>query len=347
MKVVLYYNRFSSKLVANVIEFLKSYGIDYNVTYSKISENELKDYDLIIVLGEDRDVLTVSHFMKNVSVPILGISVSGSNVFLMESSVTEIEMVVEKVSMGEYHVVEVSRIDVSINGQPSESVPCALNEVAIFPTKSATLMEHTLIVDGEFIWRDYSDGVIVATPTGSTAYSLSAGGPILLPTSKTFVIVSVNSLDLTRRPLVVSEQSKIEVKEISSRCDCEVIIDGSKRFKLDEEVHMTRAEKPALFVKLSREPEMTKRMAKKVLLARELMDMPPSAKLILKTLEYEGPLTQKDIIAKTLLPPRTVRHALSLLLNKGLVQKQPLLRDARQDLYYVSMKFRTVSQAIA
>jgi len=301
-----------------------------------ISEKDLEGYDMILVLGEDRDVLSVSHFMKKISIPILGVSVSGGNMFLMESSVTEIEKIIEKISMGEYYVIEVSRINVRINGQPEESVPCALNEVAIFPTKSATLMEHTLIVDGEFIWRDYSDGVIVATPTGSTAYALSAGGPILLPTSKTFVVVSVNSLDLTRRPLVVSESSKIEVKEINSRCDCEVIIDGSQRFKLDEEVHMERAEKPALFVKLTREPEMIKRMAKKVLLAKELMDMPPSAKLILKTLEYEGPLTQKDIIAKTLLPPRTVRHALSILLNKGLVQKQPLLRDARQDLYYVT-----------
>lgn len=338
MRVLLYYNRFNSKLVDEITVHLKNYDIDYSATHSKVTEEELKDYNLVIVLGEDRDVLTISHFMKRVSIPILGISVSGSNVFLMESSLAEVERVIEKISMGEYHIIEVSRIDVSINGQLNEDVPCALNEVAIFPTKSATLMEHTLLVDDEFIWRDYSDGVIVATPTGSTAYALSAGGPILLPTSKTFVIVSVNSLDLTRRPLVVSESSKIEIKEISSRCDCEVIIDGSQRFKLDEEVHLKKAEKPALFIKLTKEPEMIKRMAKKVLLAKELMDMPPSAKLILKTLEYEGPLTQKDIVAKTLLPPRTVRHALSLLINKGLVQKQPLLRDARQDLYYVTTK---------
>ena len=334
-RLLLYFGKPSSKLADAIGRVLESYGVSYDVAHGRLSEDQLEGFDLVVVVGEDRDVLTVSHAMRERVVPVLGLSVSGNSTFLMEAGVGEVESVVEKLGAGEYHVAEVSRLSVSLDGS-SEGVPCALNEVAVFPSRSATLMEHTLVVDDEVVWRDYSDGVIVATPTGSTAYALSAGGPILLPSSKAFVVVSVNSLDLTRRPLVVSEDSVIEIREVSSRCDCEVVVDGSHRFKVEDRVVIRRAERPALFVRLSRGSDTARRIAKKVMLAKELMDMPPSAKLILKILEYEGPLTQKDIIAKTLLPPRTVRHALSILMSRGLVHKQPLLRDARQDLYYVA-----------
>ncbi len=341
MRLLVHYNRISNRLLEHVEKILDKYDVDYEIAIGKIDEEYLRDFDIALVLGGDREVLSFSHYMRDYVIPIFGVNISGSTSFLTELSINELEMGIEKLILDEYNVVTATRIEVLINDIEDKSIPLALNEVAIFPSRSATLMEYLLIVDGEEIWRDYSDGVIVATPTGSTAYSLSVGGPILLPSSKTFVIVSVNSLDLTRRPLVVSENSVIELKDISSRCDCEVIIDGSYRFKIEDRVKIRKAKTPIKFVKITKEPETLRRMTRKVMLAKELMDMPPSAKLILKVLEYEGPLTQKDIIAKTLLPPRTVRHALSILLKRGLISKQPLLRDARQDLYYVNIKLKS------
>lgn len=335
LKVLVYYNRVSNRILDTLSKTLRSYDIDYDFLSNKVSEKQIQDFDIAIVLGGDREILAFSHFMKNVSIPILGVSTSGETTFLTELTINEISKGIEKLVEEEYEIEYATRIEAKI----SEDAPPALNEIAIFPSKSATLMEYLLVVDDEEIWRDYSDGVIIATPTGSTAYSLSAGGPILLPTSRSLVIVSVNSLDLTRRPLVVSENSIIKLEEISSKCDCELIIDGTHRFKIEDSVTIRKSKVPVKFIKITKVPETLKRMSKKIMLSKELMDMPPSAKLILKVLEYEGPLTQKDIITKTLLPPRTVRHALSLLLKKGFIRKQPLLRDVRQDLYYVNVNF--------
>ena len=83
--------------------------------------------------------------------------------------------------------------------------------MAVFPSKSAMLMEHTLSINGDQVWHDSSDGIIISTPIGSSAYSMSAGGPVIFQSSNVFGIVSVNSLDTTRRPLIVSDNSIIEI----------------------------------------------------------------------------------------------------------------------------------------
>ena len=102
-------------------------------------------------------------------------------------------------------------LGVKIDGK---NVYPVLNDVAVFSSKSAMLMEHTLRVNGEEVWHDNSDGIIVSTPIGSSAYSMSAGGPVLFQDSAVFEIISVNSLDVTRRPIIVSNDSSIEIDDI-------------------------------------------------------------------------------------------------------------------------------------
>ncbi|PJB97602.1 MAG: sugar kinase, partial [Nitrosopumilales archaeon CG_4_9_14_0_8_um_filter_34_10] len=92
----------------------------------------------------------------------------------------------------------------------------------------------------------------------------------------------------------------------------------------------------AKIIRLKKDSTAISALAKKVHLAEELLSMPPSSKLLLKTLEYEGALTQKDLANKTLLPSRTVRLALSHLLKKGYVKKKVSIRDARQKIYEIS-----------
>ena len=111
-------------------------------------------------------------------------------------------------------IEEVPRLGVKIDGK---NVYPVLNDVAVFSSKSAMLMEHTLRVNGEEVWHDNSDGIIVSTPIGSSAYSMSAGGPVLFQDSEVFEILSVNSLDVTRRPIIVSNSSSIEIDDISAR----------------------------------------------------------------------------------------------------------------------------------
>ena len=194
-------------------------------------------------------------------------------------------------------------------------------------------MEHILKIDKKDVWHDKSDGVIVATPTGSTAYSMSAGGPMVLQRSQVFVVVSVNSVDNTRRPLVIPNETTIEVADIMSRYHCEVVLDGGARVGVKKTLECHKHQFPARFARLVSDSSPLSIIAKKVKLAEDLLTMPPSAKLILKTLEYEGALSQKEISTRTMLPERTVRLSLKHLLGRGHVKKKTSLRDARQRIY--------------
>ena len=195
------------------------------------------------------------------------------------------------------------------------------------------LMEHVLKIDGRDVWHDSSDGIIVATPTGSTAYSMSAGGPMVLEKSRVFIVVSVNSVDNTRRPLIVPYDTNLQIADITSRYHCEVVLDGGSRIGIKKTLECYRHQFPARLLRLSRDFSATSMIAKKVKLAEDLLSMPPSAKLVLKTLEYEGALSQKDLSARTMLPERTVRLSLSHLLTRGFVNRKTSLRDARQKIY--------------
>jgi NAD+ kinase len=155
--------------------------------------------------------------------------------------------------------------------------------------------------------------------------------------SQIFIIVSVNSLDNTRRPLVVPNDSRLEIADITSRYHCEVVLDGGRRLQVKNTLECSKHEFPARLVRLAGDSSAASLMAKKVKLAEDMLKMPPSAKLILKTLEYEGALSQKDLAARTLLPERTIRLSLSHLLSQGYVKKKTSLRDARQRIYELKL----------
>jgi len=113
-------------------------------------------------------------------------------------------------------------------------------------------------------------------------------------------------------------------------------LDGGDRYKVRKIVECTKFTPPAKIIRMKKDSTAISALAKKVHLAEDLLRMPPSSKLLLKTLEYEGALTQKDLAKKTLLPDRTVRMALSHLLDKGYVKRKVSIRDARQKIYEIS-----------
>jgi NAD+ kinase len=290
-----------------------------------------REVDLVLVAGGDRGILDYFHKVVTESAPVLGIYETDATGFLATLEVHELESATARLKRGNYSVDKVFRIAVKVDGRQVDPV---LNDVAVFPSKSATLMEHVLRIDGNDIWHDNSDGIIVSTPTGSTAYSMSAGGPMVLQKSPVFLVVSVNSLDNTRRPLVVPNESLLEISDITSRYHCEVVLDGGRRMQIKKMLECSKHEFPARLVRLAGDSlSAASLMAKKVKLAEDMLRMPPSAKLILKTLEYEGALSQKDLAAKTMLPERTIRLSLSHLISQGYVKKKTSLRDARQRIY--------------
>ncbi len=305
--------------------------LNINAQFMKDTGYKLaKEVDLVLVAGGDRGILDYFHRVVTDSAPVLGVYESDTTGFLAQLDVKDLELAILRMKRNDYEVDEVFRLAVRVDGKEVEPV---LNDVAVFPSKSATLMEHVLMINGKDVWHDNSDGVIISTPTGSTAYSMSAGGPMVLQKSPVFIVVSVNSVDNTRRPLVVPNDIHLEIANIMSRYHCDVVLDGGCRWRIKEVLECYKHEFPARLVRLIGDSSPISLIAKKVKLAKDLLSIPPSAKLILKTLEYEGALSQKDLSARTMLPERTVRLSVSHLLDLGYVKKKTSLRDARQKIY--------------
>lgn len=262
----------------------------------------------------------------------MAVSREATRGFLSQVMLDELPEALERIERGQFMAESLTALRVMVDDR---NVAMAVNEAALFSQISATLVEYSLYVDGELLWRDLADGLIVSTPLGSSGYSLSAGGPLIHHAAKALVIVPVNSIDMTRRPLIVGDKSEIYVESVSSRGGAEVIVDGLLRVPVEECLTIKSYEPPIKFVRLNGPSPIFSRIEKKIHLAEELLDTPPSAKLILKTLEYEGPLTYSQLLKKTMLPERTLRHALNILVSKRLLARRPLTRDARQKIYYI------------
>ena len=287
--------------------------------------------DVLVVVGDNAFLLETLRD-RAPDIPVLGVGSAGFGV-LMEVTVAEFEANVKRLRGGDFWVEPVDRMLCQVG----EKAYAALNEAALVSAQSGQFVRHSLWVDDELVWRDRGDGVIVATPTGSTAYALSAGGPIVLARTRVFSIVPICSGD-DHHPVIVSEDAAISLTDVSATAGVEVVLDGRARVRVakDEVVRIRLHEVPARFVRFG-EKRYTRILGK---LKREggdaapvLAAAPPSARFVLKLLEFEGPLTQQEMIRESGLSPRTIRNALSFLLAQGLVTKEPSLRDARQDVY--------------
>jgi NAD+ kinase len=293
--------------------------------------------DIITVIGGDRVLLGALLELGNVEIPVLPLSSAREPSFLFETEASSFDGLVSDILEGKWTLEKRARIQADIAGV---STPPILNDLAIFARRSATLVRYSLYIDKELFLKDTSDGLIISTPTGSTAYSMSVGGPVVMNPAPVMSIVPVNSVNPAQRPVVVPDNKKIEIRDLSSRVTVEAVLDGQERRSIDSDpIVVHRAEKDALFLKFSEErvAALRGKLKQKTDSFEDLaQDLPPSAKLILKTLEYEGELTQKEIIEETLLPARTVRYALAILISDRIVEKHVSLRDSRQSLYRVA-----------
>jgi NAD+ kinase len=206
--VYLVASRGYESITSSVISEFKRAGLEL--------ERDSRKSDVVVIVGRDRDLLSFLQEKGGLKQPVLGIDVLGGSSFLAEVPVSDVAIAAKKLAKGEFSIERLSRLAVLVD---NKSKAYALNEVALFASRSALLVEYSLVVDDQVIWRDYSDGVIVATPTGSTAYALSAGGPVLHKNLGAFVIVPVNSMDTSRRPLVVPAASRIRIEGLSRVCD--------------------------------------------------------------------------------------------------------------------------------
>jgi NAD+ kinase len=330
-----------------VVDILKKKNTEF-VVEGKLSESlkgidgvpiRRMNVDVLAIIGSDRFLLKKLMDLGKTELPILPLASKGQPDFLFEISATNFDGIIGDLLDNNWKKEERRRLVAEIS---NKETPPLLNDIAIFAKRSATLIRYSLLIDDEHFWKDGSDGLIVATPTGSTAYSLSVGGPIILSSSPVFSIIPVNSVNPARRPLVLSDDLNVEIRDLTSSVAIEAVLDGQIRRKVDSHpVRIRRSDSSALFVKISEErvEALRGKLLRKTETAEDVAhELPPSAKLVFKVLEYQGQLSQKEIIEETMLPPRTVRYALSLLMSEGLVTKKISLRDSRQGLYHVTNK---------
>ena len=203
--------------------------------------------ELIISVGGDGTVLRNIAKMKD-PLPILGINM-GTLGFLVDVEPEDALETIEEVLYG-FSYIERMRVDVFLNG---EMLDTATNEIAVMSAKPAKIIQFEVYVGDCLLDSMRADGVVFATPTGSTAYAMSAGGPIISPRVSAIVVVPVAPFKLSSRPWVIPSDSEITIKLTAPKKEAVIATDGQKsyRIKPDDIVKLKKSRFPARFVKIS------------------------------------------------------------------------------------------------
>ena len=193
-------------------------------------EDLVKDVDLVVVLGGDGTLLSVAHVAARAGVPILGVNM-GRLGFLTEVPVKEMALTLDAYRAGNADVVS-SRFLVEVRCRGLAHL--CLNDAVINKGVLARMIQVTIKIDDKEVATAKADGLIVSTPTGSTAYSLSAGGPILQPLIPALVIAPICPHALTFRPMVISSQSRVSVRLLTGGEEVYLTLDGQRGCKLEK-----------------------------------------------------------------------------------------------------------------
>jgi NAD+ kinase len=211
-------------------------------TLPLVSSNELKEMSLVIVLGGDGTYLRAVRLLKGHTVPILGFNM-GFLGFLTAHSIDEVFATVDATLKNQMVLHTRSRLHVTVKLKSGKRVIYnALNDVVIERGSFSQLISTSVFYDKSLVNDIKADGIIISSPTGSTAYNLAAGGPILHPEVKAIVVTPVAPHSLTTRPLIFPDDKKLTLKLDTTTSLAHLILDGQKVLELssEDEVTVTR-----------------------------------------------------------------------------------------------------------
>ena len=215
-----------------------------------IKKRITSESDIVIVLGGDGTFLSVARLVKDYSIPIIGVNLGGLG-FLTEVKLDEMYDILNDIFNGNYTINERMMLKASLfRGGEKISSYSVLNDVVINKGTLARIIELKTSVNDTFVTKYRADGLIVSTPTGSTAYSLAAGGPIIYPELNCIILTPICPHTLTNRPLVVSGNDIITVELNSLDNDVMITLDGQVGFSLRDEdvVKVEKDEKKTLII---------------------------------------------------------------------------------------------------
>ncbi|WP_372753769.1 NAD kinase [Mariniflexile sp.] len=172
-----------------------------------------KSFDFLVSVGGDGTILRAIIFVKDMNIPIIGIN-TGRLGFLATIQVNQIEKAIQNIIDGKYKISERSLLSVETtpNNKEISSLNFALNEIAVSRKNTTSMITVETHLNGEYLTSYWSDGLIVSTPTGSTGYSLSCGGPVITPDTNSFVLAPIAPHNLSARPLIIPDSTEIQLK---------------------------------------------------------------------------------------------------------------------------------------
>ncbi len=189
----------------------KQIGLSNQVDVYTKENFKASQYQIMLSIGGDGTMLDTTTFIKNSKLPILGLN-TGRLGFLSSINLEDMEEAMAQVLKGAYMIDTRTVLKAETEEQHFGDENFALNELTIHKKDTQSMIVVQVYVDGKYLNTYWADGIIIATPTGSTAYSLSCGGPIILPSSLNFIITPVANHNLTVRPVLISDQSVITLK---------------------------------------------------------------------------------------------------------------------------------------
>ncbi|MCR5470627.1 MAG: NAD kinase [Prevotella sp.] len=222
-------------------EFLRD-GQQMPVEGVRVFDGDDFEADFAISMGGDGTFLRTASMVGQKEIPILGIN-TGRLGFLADINANDIEHTIAALFIEDYSVETRSIIQVETDGESLQGHPCALNDVAILKRDNASMITIHASINGETLTTYQADGLIMSTPTGSTAYSLSVGGPIIVPGTHVFSLTAVAPHSLNVRPIVLSEDSVIELTVETRSHNFLVALDGRSE-KLPDSTRLTLHKAP-------------------------------------------------------------------------------------------------------
>ena len=250
--------------VKHIIEFLQLRGV--NVVLSQELRQEaftrefpsVEDYsahasetiDFALSVGGDGTFLTTASLIGHLDIPILGIN-CGHLGYLAEVQTDNIDVVLDQLISNKYTIEQRRMLEVTCQQDGKIASPYALNEVGILKSGLSSMITVEVSLNGEFLHNYKADGLLIATPTGSTAYNLSVGGPLLDPHVNAIILSPVATHSLNIRPLVVLDDSKIDVKILSRNGNYLLSVDGrSQVLSQDIQLHIERSQRTIKLVRI-------------------------------------------------------------------------------------------------
>lgn len=237
----IYGNAYKRQAILPFIERAVAYLESHHATPLVEPEN-IEGVDYVISMGGDGTFLEAANKVGDREIPILGVNM-GRLGFLADVLPSEIETTLDHVLRGDHIIEDHTVIKLETNGETIECDPFALNDIAVLKRDSASMISIRAYVNGDFLVNYQADGLIIATPTGSTAYSLSNGGPIIVPQSGSLCITPVAPHSLNIRPIVINDTSVIELEVYSRSHNFLVAVDG-RSMKMAEETRLTIRKAP-------------------------------------------------------------------------------------------------------